>query len=430
MTANTMTLTTPATHDCACDIPGFCRSYFYTGKLLTEGDLTREQRYALDKLRLHHMALHGWGVVYGLMVRPHPECLDRFIVTAGLAIDDCGREVRLTQDCVVMFPKPEKPEPDFCPPEPCDDEEEEQQHSKPKRESYYVCIRYEECKEDFMPVVFDDCCGSQKMPNRVCECAAVEVSVEEPVCLKHVHERRRCGCEEHCHDIWEHIPEHAPPSGTACCIPLAVIREYEYCDSLREEMIDNRIRPMLPSVERLERVVHCLLDQVPKSHTRLTHITRLNWEHDGEYSHGDFMREFVGGHEHPRGFEIEFDRRVHNRGLNNRSFQAMVIREPGDGHEPRRMEIAPARVLRSEDGRRCALHIDPEYVRQHLHEHTFDIVITLRCDKVVDEHGMAVDGNLLAGTRDGEDGDYVLKLPTGDGVPGGLFESWIRVRRN
>jgi len=23
----------------------------------------------------------------------------------------------------------------------------------------------------------------------------------------------------------------------------------------------------------------------------------------------------------------------------------------------------------------------------------------------------------------------MLRLPTGDGVPGGLFESWIRVRR-
>jgi hypothetical protein len=38
-----------------CDIPGFCRSYFYTGKLLTEGDLNRDQRYLIDKFRLHHV---------------------------------------------------------------------------------------------------------------------------------------------------------------------------------------------------------------------------------------------------------------------------------------------------------------------------------------------------------------------------------------
>ena len=46
-----------------CDIPQFCRNNFYTGKLLTERDLTDEQRYAVDKLRLHHLALHGWGIV-------------------------------------------------------------------------------------------------------------------------------------------------------------------------------------------------------------------------------------------------------------------------------------------------------------------------------------------------------------------------------
>jgi hypothetical protein len=88
------------TSTCApCEIPGFCRSYFYTGKLLTEGDLNRDQRYLIDKLRLHHVALHGWGVVCGLKVRPHPNCPDRFIVTPGVAIDDCGREIRLVNEC-------------------------------------------------------------------------------------------------------------------------------------------------------------------------------------------------------------------------------------------------------------------------------------------------------------------------------------------
>src|SRR5580658_1719836 len=96
---------TASTAACApCDIPAFCRSYFYTGKLLTEGDLNREQRYMIDKLRLHYVALHGWGVACGLMVRPHPQCPDRFVVTSGFAVDDCGREIRLLKDCAIMFP--------------------------------------------------------------------------------------------------------------------------------------------------------------------------------------------------------------------------------------------------------------------------------------------------------------------------------------
>jgi hypothetical protein len=116
-------------------------------------------------------------------------------------------------------------------------------------------------------------------------------------------------------------------------------------------------------------------------------------------------------------------------GLTNRTFQAMIVHDPLDHHEPRRIEMAPTHVTRSEDGRRCTLHIDPEYARHHLHEHNFDVFLTLRCDKVIDAEGLPVDGNLLASIREDEEHDYALRHPTGDGVPGGLFESWIRVRR-
>ena len=35
----------------------------------------------------------------------------------------------------------------------------------------------------------------------------------------------------------------ARPTGRVCCIPLAVIRDYVYCEPLTEAMIDNSIRP-------------------------------------------------------------------------------------------------------------------------------------------------------------------------------------------
>jgi hypothetical protein len=44
------------------------------------------------------------------------------------------------------------------------------------------------------------------------------------------------------------------------------------------------------------------------------------------------------------------------------------------------------------------------------------VYITLKCDFLLDCHGVAVDGNHLGGV-----------LPSGDGVPGGTFESWFRV---
>ncbi len=40
--------------DCQpCAVPAFCRSNYYTGKLLTERDFSGEQQYHSDKLRLH-----------------------------------------------------------------------------------------------------------------------------------------------------------------------------------------------------------------------------------------------------------------------------------------------------------------------------------------------------------------------------------------
>ena len=134
-------------------------------------------------------------------------------------------------------------------------------------------------------------------------------------------------------------------------------------------------------------------------------------------------------HDSPRGFEIEFDGRVQSKGLNNRTFQALIVREPGEPHEARHLELAPARVVRSDDGHRCTLHIDHEFARHHLHDHSFDLYISLRCDKVIDERGLAVDGDLLATRLEDEEREYVIKYPTGNGIPGGLFESWIRVRR-
>jgi hypothetical protein len=147
------------------------------------------------------------------------------------------------------------------------------------------------------------------------------------------------------------------------------------------------------------------------------------------YSREEFHERFVGTRAAPRGFEIEFDGRVHTKGLTNRSFQAMVVHEPMQAHEPHGVEIAPAHVTHSEDGLRCTLHIHPEYAHQRLRDRDFDVFLTLRCDKVIDEHGIPVDGNLLAGWAEGEGHEYGVHRHTGDGVPGGLFESWIRVRQ-
>src|SRR2546423_786660 len=91
------TTTTSVQRGCLnCDLPAFCRNNYYPGKLLTDRDFSDEQRYLRDKMRLQYRALHGWGVVCGLEVKPHPICPDRrILIEPGFAIDDCGREIRV-----------------------------------------------------------------------------------------------------------------------------------------------------------------------------------------------------------------------------------------------------------------------------------------------------------------------------------------------
>jgi hypothetical protein len=113
----------PACEHSCDDIPRELPHYF-TGRVLTARDLRDEQAYLLSRLRLRHRLFHGWGVVCGLDVRPHPDpaCRDRFVVVEpGIAIDCCGSDIFVCEPVVVEIP-PSDPETE-C--EPYGEREEE-----------------------------------------------------------------------------------------------------------------------------------------------------------------------------------------------------------------------------------------------------------------------------------------------------------------
>ena len=404
--------------DVPCAIPASCRPAYYAGKLLTEHDFCLEQQYHIDKHRLHNLALHGWGVVSGLKVIPHQNCPNlRITLEPGLALDHCGREIRLLEpiDAVLpAAPPPSKP-PDPCPPDVAPEPPPPEQLGR-----LWVCIRYCEQQTELALAPFDECnCGGAPMrPGRVCESFCVDFHDKEPDCFKKHHE----DCRE-CKDIYkEGLRETTSPK--CCCVPLAIIHRYAPGKKVDEAMIEDvRLHFSIPSVRTLDRLVRCILDKLPSR--KLTRIDDINWTHgeqmDGRQLHERFIR---GPNGEGEGFVITFDGPVHHRGVNERTFQAMIVFHSGP--RSHQVQIAPARV-ELKDHRRCHLHIDPHYAHE-LHGHDFDLFISLKCDVVLDERGMAVDGNLLA--RLGEDGSYYVDAPTGDGVPGGLFQSWIRILHN
>lgn len=440
-----------------CDIPPFCRNNYYTGKLLTQRDLTAEQRYLIDKSRLHQLALHGWGVVCGLKVKPHPHCPQlRIIVEPGLAIDPCGRMIRVLSEQELELPKLELPPlPEApCPPDeaeedeaiesgqprqqdaepsvygsPFEEEESEdrdERRKNPYRRTLYLCIRYSECETEFMPAPFDECACSDsgQKPNRICESYELELTDEEPEGLDKIRERYEACEEDDCRSLYEQLLEGCPETFALNCLPLAIIEQYTPGEAVTEAMIDNwSVRLLLPNTQLLDQLIRCILDKLPNR--TLTRIKDIGWTHRGLYQCHEFMKRYIGDENHPQAFEVVFDSPVNPQGITRRTFQAIAVRY-AEKWSPGHAETVPAEVSLSKDRTRAYLRIDREYAQRRLDNVRFDLFILLRCDHIIDDWGNAVDGNLLA--RFDDDGKYIDATPTGNGVPGGLFESWIRVR--
>jgi hypothetical protein len=416
-----------------CAIPPFCRSNYYRGKLLTERDFRDEQRYFLDKARLHNLALHGCGVVCGLAVKPHPYCPQlRVIVEPGLALDCCGREIRVLQPAEVLLPRPpeKKKEEDDCPPDqsPRDPAAQGCCDDGPVPADLYLCIRYTECDTEFTPAPFEECsCGSDsQQPNRVCEGFELQLFESKPDWWDAACAHGGCDDEDDCASIYDQTLQ-CPERHGVSCLPLAVLNGVTPGQPVTESKIDNLTpRRVLPSVETIDELLRCILDKLPTK--TATRISSFNWGHGERYWCHDFFSRFVGTDPSSSGFKIDFDSDVDAASIDTRSFQATVIRRPSEDGEPRQLEIAAAKVDHGSGAttKSCTLHLDPTYAKRHLEDCDFDLFITLRCDVITGRHGLAVDGNLLA--RHEDDDIYRVAPPTGDGIPGGEFTSWIRVR--
>jgi hypothetical protein len=96
-------MTAPPTGRDGAPPTGRRRLTYFHGQLLSAQDLRQEQEQFLARLRLHNLALHGYGVAHGLWTRPVPApegtCPDPrrtapwFEVTDGMAVDRNGDEL-------------------------------------------------------------------------------------------------------------------------------------------------------------------------------------------------------------------------------------------------------------------------------------------------------------------------------------------------
>lgn len=382
---------------CGCGAIVRERNRYYTGKFMTARDFQGEQDYFLSRHRLHNRLFHGWGIVCGLGVSPHPDpkCADRWVVVrSGIALDCCGRELILAKDIALELPLP----PPMDPEEECGEEPE-------LPAPFLICLRYVEEEIEMVPAVYGEDCNPEALEaNRIRENVALDTMPLEDVeadCWPRKDGDDDICCRDDCGD-------ELPGPGGMClepqcpcghCVPLALVLPYWKDKWVASYELDDRGRRQLP---------------LPAEY--LTHIAAINWQHGAEISLSQLRKGMDGQ------LSIHFDRKLlpangDCNGINRFTFTVQYEGAQADRESLPWVENCPPYL--DESGCTAIFAIDPEYLkdggRYCLTGYT--IFITLKCDFVADCHRNAVDGNHLGG-----------QLPSGNGTPGGLFESWFRVK--
>ena len=419
------------------------RNRFFTGKYMSARDFRDEQAYFVSRHRLHNRLMHGWGVVCGLDVRPHrPECPGQVVVSCGIAIDCCGRELVLEESRVVsIWVPPDQPldEPKTVSKQP----REASVPDRPPTLTYLLILRYEEVEIECVPALFaEDCSPKRQEANRVRESVCIDVV---PWDAEHQADPEFAGCwgtEEHrtepcsrgcgdegvsCESCLE--PACACPAG----VPLALITL---------SLVDERWTVTSGGIDVHGR------KSLASPTDQLTHIVDLNWPHGGVVS----LATLAAADQMNGELRIYFDRRLEQvdvttdsaptddddddsdddsgqasgnvdhsndysaTGINRSIFTVAAFDPSGD-----QFEVTP--LFNDEhppywDSEHCAavFTVNEDWLEGR-DTIAGDIVqVTLKCDFVLDCNGRAVDGDHLRG-----------RLPTGDGIEGGTFESWFRV---
>ena len=147
---------------------------------MVERDFTDETRFHMEKMRHHEQQLHGWGVVCGLKVKPHPNvaCRDRFVcIEPGFAVDCCGHDIIVREEeCVDLLTLP--------------DIQALKTQGDTDAHKLQICVRFRECPTEDVPVLYDECgCDDTKCaPNRILESWEFDVILDpkdEPRAVSH-----------------------------------------------------------------------------------------------------------------------------------------------------------------------------------------------------------------------------------------------------
>jgi hypothetical protein len=476
----------PAAGPCPCDCSpadpaavAIERNRYFTGKYMTARDFRDEQSYFLTHERLHQRILHGSGIVCGLdvVLHPDPQCQAAgwVVITPGIAIDCFGRDVIVREPLVVNVARlfrytiacgaeadyVKKTPPDTSGKTPAPDDGPMPADPPPAGTEFLIGVRYSEQCIEPVPVLIDETgCGERRTPNRIRETAcpryrplgAGDCWGPPP---------RPCGCPSMPPD-----QPTIPPNLAAVLAPLCP------CGTDTEPDVgfiplakciftaDTNGNPAGPATLDTDGRRHL---PGPLDPRHLTHICKTNWNHgaqmwllpDGtlstkppvDYGKPQHQESYEQHHHDPHGKKdghhtheclrlwIAFDRRLSDDlpaedkesdpiWFYRRILQVRYVTSTGD-----LLSLpGPARLYLSDDKTRLNYEVQVhclDDLRKRVP--TPVIQVTLNCDFLPDRWGRAVDGNHLKGLLAWKDDQGNPKGASGDGVEGGVFESWFQL---
>lgn len=451
-----------------CERPMLERLRFWNGRFLVARDLRDQQEDLIRRLEYHQSFAHGEGVLCGFEVRQHPRetCRDRYLVVeSGMAYDCCGHTLWMPDCRVVEIPELERTDKDPAQDERdqkvLDQNELEKVHElerqkraqmeaeRREREAYmmshagpqarpgferprpeprpdpppdvperrpdpewFLVACHVECPTDPTPALYaDDLCEPMREEHgRMREDVAIRVvpaSEISDVCWPRYRAVRQVDCTEVTDDDCHHPLGETPPCHRACacgdCVVLAGVWRDRRTGQLHWSTTHRKV--LAPP-------------------TNLTKITGMSWPHGGEMTTEQLLDDYKGQ------LVVRFSRPLQpadglRNGINPMTFTVSFLGSARHYEqivppEPEELQGRPVTPRLSQNGRCAIFDLEHDMLRGRFGYSGSYIHVRVLCDFLVDCHGRAPSGAHIAGDAMGRG--------TGNGVPGGVFESWFYLR--
>lgn len=396
-----------------CEIPYFERNNYYYGKLMTVHDFFKEQRYFNEKRWLINRMILGWGVGYGLDVKRKP--IDpndpskgyddkKVMVTPGLAIDCCGREILVCEEQAIQL----IPEESECHKEKIVKEE--------GAKELIVCLEYHECKAE--PVGLPPIACDQKEKgefNRIRDSFKIrvipykEAEPRTPFCPQSEEERKKSLHQYLC----DRLREGCPGCSDLQCVILAVVTLDE-AGNIKGEPDACSKRKLVYNNPLLYDLINCFHEDLP-------HIIGINWliPYNGSMEWATF--ENIVRNE---GLQVTFDRDMKADTLTDKTFLFSVKQTDPDTGYYKHKNIPPESesIAYDSSSKKATFKVNEKWINDVFEGSSpiqagAEFFVILRGDHIMDgENKKALDGNFIGGI-----------LPSGNGTQGGDFVSWFSV---